>query len=153
VDWLRLGFQVAYTDARWTKPAVTLLGGIPATANSYANTPRWAGSLFGEVILPVPEKLGEMDVRADMFTQTDQFFSNFYYTLGPGTKFSGYTLLNLRYDWDDILGSRTSLGVYVKNALDKRYFLGGAAFGLADGVNVVMPGAPRTVGAELTYRF
>jgi len=150
--WLTLGYQLAYTDAEWTKPSVTLPGGVITDASSYANAPRWSGSIFGKVDLPTSDSLGKMSIRADLYAQTDFYFSNFYNTLSPGTKLPGYSLLNLRYDWK-IFNSNVSLAVWAKNVLDRAYLSGGTAFAPSSGANVAFAGAPRTVGVEASYKF
>jgi len=152
VPFLTLGYQLAYTDASWKKPIVTLPGGEITSASSYANTPRWSGSIFAKADLPTPDTLGPMYVRLDAYTQSSEYFSNFSESLTPDTEFAGYTLLNMRYGWD-IANTHASVAIFGKNLAGRQYFLGGESYGTSDGVNVVTPGPPRTYGAEFTYKF
>lgn len=149
---LTVGFQVAYTNADWKKPQVTLPGGQVAAASSYANTPRWSGSIYAKFDLPTPDVWGPMYVRADVYAQSSEFFSNFEESLTPGTEIAGYTLLNMRYGWN-IAHTNASIAVFGKNLTSRQYFLGGESYGTSDGINVVIPGPPRTFGAEFTYKF
>jgi len=152
VPWLTLGIGFSYTYAEWTQPDVEV-GGSLVRATNYADTPRWAGSISGTAELPAPEDWGHMTMHADTYVQTDEFFSNFYYTATPGTRFSGYSVTNLRYDWTSIMNSRFSLGLFMKNVFDRHYFIGGFAVGPDVGVETVIPGMPRTFGGELTFKF
>ena len=93
-----------------------------------------------------------MYVRADMYAQSSEFFSNFAESLTPGTQIAGYTLLNMRYGWN-ITDTNASIAVFGKNLTSKQYFLGGESYGTSDGINVAIPGPPRTFGAEFTYKF
>jgi iron complex outermembrane receptor protein len=150
--WLRVGGNGAYTLAIFTKPEVTLLGSVTSLTD-VADTPKWQASFFVKAQLPTPELWGPMSVKVDTYTQTDDYFSSFYFAQVPGSKAEGYTLLNLHYDWEGILGSNASLGAYVRNALGRQYFLGGLATMATDGINTAIPGSPRTFGVNLNYTF
>ena len=158
IDWLKLGFAGAYTDAKYTKNQVDLSSqtGIPGFIvpfDSYPDAPKLSGSLYADVSLPVPSEWGDMHIRADSFTQTHSFFSNNNGNLTPDTKIKGYTTVALRYSWDHIMGSKFSAGVYVKNLLDKLYYASGYVEGASGGFNTVIPGEPRAVGGEVSVKF
>ncbi len=55
--------------------------------------------------------------------------------------------------WNNILQSKFSAGVYVKNLFDKFHYVSGFAMGAAGGYNTAYPGAPRTFGAEVSVKF
>ena len=158
VDWLKLGFAGAYTDAKYTKNQVDLSSqtgtpGFIVPFDSYPDAPKVSGSLYAEFTLPVPSEWGDMHIRADSFTQTHSFFSNNNGNLTPDTRIKGYTTVALRYSWDHIMGSKFSAGVYVKNLLDKLYYASGYVEGASGGFNTVIPGEPRAVGGELSVKF
>ncbi|MBA2935294.1 TonB-dependent receptor [Sphingomonas sp. CGMCC 1.13654] len=152
IPLLELGFQFAYTHAVWSKPDVVLPGGTSSAASSYENAPKLSGAIFGRIDLPVQEWAGKMWIRADYYAQSHFFFSNFYDTLSPRTRLPHYSLLNLRYQWD-LPHNGVSVALWAKNVTDKRYLVGGTAFGPSSGANVAFPGTPRTVGVELGYKF
>lgn len=157
-DWLTLGMNVAYTDAKYTDNLVDVSGltGTPGYViefNSYPDTPKWAGSAYAEVKLPVSENLGEMLLRADAFTQTKTYFSSNEFSSTPGTKLKGYTTANFRYSWNNIMGSPVSGAVYVRNAFDKMHYVSGFVMGGAGGYNTALPGEPRTLGVEMSVKF
>ena len=94
-----------------------------------------------------------MSVRADLYAQSYEYFSNLNNTLTPLTKLPGYSLLNLRYDWREILDTGVTISGFAKNVLNRGYFTGGEAFGVDFGLNDAAPAEPRTYGAEITYKF
>jgi iron complex outermembrane receptor protein len=105
------------------------------------------------VTLPAPSQWGAMDVRTDLYAQTGMYFSNNNDTITPNTRIPGYGLVNMRYDWSDIMGSNFSLAAYVRNLADKEYYTGGFALSASLGVNSVAIGTPRMFGAEVSYDF
>jgi iron complex outermembrane receptor protein len=150
--WLTLGLTAAYDDAKYTKPNVVLFG-QDLTFTTYPDTPMWTGSLYATAFLPTPSIWGPMSIRADAYQQSSQWYSSLGATIIPGTQLPGYGLVNLRYDWKSIGGSNAAFAVYVKNALDRLYFTGGFPLGGEFGMNTAVPGAPRMIAGEVTYRF
>ena len=157
-DWFRAGASIAYTDADYTNGLVDLsqqtgVANYVVPFDSYPDAPRWSGSTFADFTLPVPPAWGNMHLRADSFTQTSSYFSNNNYSITPGTKIRGYTTVDLRYGWNQIMNSKFSFGLFVQNLLDRTYFQSGYVEGASNGVNTVIPAAPRTIGAELMFNF
>lgn len=157
-DWLNIGFTGAYTDAKYTSNIVDLstqtgIPGYTVPFDSYPDTPEWTGSAFVDVTLPVPESLGEMSLRGDVFGQTSTFFSSNSGSITPRTKLPGYTTANVRFSWNEIMQSGFSLGVFVKNVFDKLYYQSGYVEGASGGFNTAIWGEPRTFGAEITFKF
>ena len=152
-DWLDMGFNLAYTDAKYTKTLVAIPFVGSLNVDTYPDSPKWAGSVYAAVKLPVPERLGKMDLRADFYGQTRTFFSSTNGTSTPGTRLDGYSTIGARYSWKEIMQSRVSAALYVRNLTDKVYHVSGYALGASNGVNTWYPGEPRTVGAELSVKF
>ena len=149
IDGLRVGTNVAYTDAVFNEPVATVLG-EPLVFTQYADTPRWTGTVYASASLPVPSSTGDMTFRAEAYSQTNENFSSIDL---PGTTLPGYTTVNLRYDWQNIMQSKASVSLYVKNLLDRDYFAGGFALGATIGENLAIAGAPRMFGVELNYKY
>ena len=152
-SWLNIGFNLAYTDAKYTKRSVP----IPFVGNlqvdSYPDAPKWAGSANVEVKFPVPDDVGEISLRGDYYGQTSFFFSNTNGTSTPGTKLDGYWNVGARLSWKEIMQSRVSAALYVRNLTDETYYISGYALGASNGVNTAYPGEPRTFGAEVSVKF
>ena len=152
-DWLDLGFNLAYTDAKYTKTLVPIPFVGSLSVDTYPDSPKWSGSVNVVVKLPVSDKLGKMDLRADFYGQTYTFFSSTNGTSTPGTRLDGYSTIGLRYSWKEIMQSKVSAALYVRNLTDKVYHVSGYALGASAGVNTWYPGEPRTIGAELSVKF
>ncbi|TAK35090.1 MAG: hypothetical protein EPO21_07400 [Chloroflexota bacterium] len=150
-DWLRLGGSYAYTDARFVDN-VGVLYGIPALFGPYADAPRHAGSLFGEITAPLPDNMGVLTFRVDGYAQSYFYFSNRARTFDPGTKIPGYTLINMRLDWQDPIGIEgLTVSAFAKNLMDKPYWTGGAPGAQVAGLVSASFGPPRTYGVG--FRF
>ena len=152
-DWLDVGFNLAYTDAKYTDPVVPIPFVGTLQVDSYSDSPEWAGSAFATLRLPVAEEMGRMSLRADFYGQTDTFFASTNGTSTPGTDLDGYSTIGLRFDWKDILQSNISAAAYVRNLADKVYHISGYALGASSGLNTWYPGEPRTFGVELKVDF
>ncbi|HTZ71446.1 MAG TPA: TonB-dependent receptor, partial [Acetobacteraceae bacterium] len=154
VAWLDFGVSGALTDARFVQGQNSaLIFGQLFVFNPYSDTPRASGSAFATVTLPTPENWGVMDIRGDIYAQTSMYFSNNNSTITPNTRVPGYGLVNLRYDWNHICGTKLSFAAYVKNLLNKEYYTGGFALGTSLGIDTAAIGVPRMFGVEMTYAF
>ncbi len=151
-QWLTLGASGAYTNAVYPQGVVSVAG-QPTIFSNYQDTPKWTGSVFGTVYLPVPDPWGVMSVRTDLYYQTSQAFTSLLDSVAPGTELPPYALVNMRADWSDILGSRFTVSAYVRNLANRTNYVGGFGLGPDVGFNVAIPGAPRKYGAELTFKF
>lgn len=152
-DWVSVGFNLAYTDAKYTKNTVAVPFAGNLLVNSYSDSPEWSGSANVNVSLPVPATIGEMSVRADYYKQTHTFFSSTNGSSTPGTRLEGYSTLAMRFDWKDIMQSSVSAALYVRNLTDNVFNIAGYALGASSGLNTAYPGEPRTVGMELSVKF
>jgi iron complex outermembrane receptor protein len=152
-SWLKAGMALAYLDARYTSPVVTIPTYSPVTFGPYGSAPRWTASEFLEVTLPTPRNLGNLTIRADAYEQSDYYFSNLNSTLTPGTLLPSYSTIDGRFDWHSILGSKLGAALFVKNAAGRQYYLGGLATGAILGLNTAIPAPPRTYGASIRYDF
>jgi iron complex outermembrane receptor protein len=157
-DWLRIGIAGANTQAKYSKNLVDLsnLTGTPGYVipfDSYPDAPRWSGSVYADVTLPVPSAVGDMHVRTDMFGQTDSFFSNNNYSITPDTRLPGYATVSLRLSLNNIKGSNVSAALYAKNLFDKVYYQSGYTEGASGGFNTTIVGEPRTIAGEISAKF
>jgi iron complex outermembrane recepter protein len=152
-SWLTFGLNGAYTDAFYTNGVGVAYGGGLLHYGPVGDVARLSGSIFAQVTLPAPKPWGDMSVRADLYAQSYDYFSNLNSTLTPGTKLPGYGLLNLRYDWHSPFGTGLTVAAFAKNALNRGYYTGGESFGVDFGMNDAAPAEPRTYGAELSYKF
>jgi iron complex outermembrane recepter protein len=150
--WLDVGATLAFDDAKFTQTPLELFG-QNFQFGPFPATPRWSGSFYAQVDLPVPAAFGRLSVRGDVYAQSIQYFSSTNNTTTPGTALPGYHLLNFEVSWKNVARTSLSLSGFVKNALNTTYYVGGTAVGNIFSVNGVIPGVPRTYGMELEYKF
>ncbi len=150
-DFLQLGVSGNYTNARYTRDAVTITG-TTINYGPFADVPRWSGTIYGEVGVDLGET-GKLSLRGDAYGQTRQRFSNVGATVNPNTTLPGYVLVNMRLTLSEIMGSGLSASVFVRNLGDRKYFSGGNAASNGGNTNVVNPGLPRMWGGELRFQF
>lgn len=151
-DWLEIGGNLARTKAKYTDNQAIIFGNL-FDFNSYADTPSWAGTAYVVLTLPVDESVGKIRLRGDIYAQNRQYFSNNEFSITPGTRLPGYSLINARLDWQDIMGSKVSAAVFATNITNKDYFVGGLSQGASLGESAAAPGRPRMYGIELGYEF
>ena len=152
LPWFLLGLSGTYTDARYTDGNLTILG-TAFSYGPYADAPKVTGSLYTEVSQALPNDAGTLKLRADVFAQSDFYFSNVANTLAPGTQIAGYSLTNIRLTWANLMGTKLNVALYARNIFDKPYYTGGNATGPNLGLNVADPGQPRMFGGEVRYSF
>ena len=152
-DWLSVGYNLAYTDSKYTQGTVPVPFAGNLVVDTVPDSPKWSGSANVDIKFPVPDRLGKVDLRTDFYGQSHTYFSSTNGTSTPGTKLPGYTTLGMRLNWKEINQSRVSAAVYVRNLGDKTYYIAGYALGASSGLNTAIPGEPRTIGAELSVKF
>ncbi|HUN77125.1 MAG TPA: TonB-dependent receptor [Steroidobacteraceae bacterium] len=171
-SWLQAGLDYAYTDTRYTDgtthftqvDAITdAIENISVILGPYGDVARNAGSVYLRIAHELPNSMGELVVRQDLYSQSSFYYSNLAASvnvpsngigpLDPNTKIGGYTLLNARIEWNDIAGSRFHAAAYVRNMLNKQYEIGGVGFGAAIGSDAVLLGTPRMAAVEIGLRF
>jgi iron complex outermembrane receptor protein len=148
--WLRIGGNAAFTDAEFTNN-VSVIFGQREVFGPFPDSPKWAGTVFGEATAPTPA--GPVMMHVDVYKQTYQYFSSQNSGVVPGTQLPGYALLGARLEWRNVFGSKLTLAAFGKNLTDKFYFVGGLAQGGAFGINGAAMGVPRMYGAQATYDF
>ncbi len=154
-EWLRLGGNLNYTHARFTDNRVAVLGTEGATSfadfDTYPDTPKWSGAFYADAKFPVSESF-EATLHGDVYAQSSNYFSSTGKSLNPNTKISGYALANFRVGLEQ-KDKGFSIAALVKNAFDKEYYTGGIGFASLFGLNIVVPGEPRTFLFEVGYKF
>jgi iron complex outermembrane receptor protein len=171
-SYLQAGLNYAYTDARYTDGSThfTEVDGITGAIDNrslilgpYGDVPRNSGSAYLRVAHELPNSLGQLVVRQDLYSQSYFYYSNFAGSvnvpangigaLDPNTRIGGYTLLNASVEWDHIAGSRFHAVAYIRNMLDKQYEVGGVGLGATVGLDTVILGTPRMEGLEIGLNF
>jgi iron complex outermembrane recepter protein len=152
LSWLKFGVNGAYTSAAFTDNVGRVFN-VTQYFGPYSDTPRWSGSVYGEVSAPLPHDVGTFSLRGDLYTQSTFYFGTENSTIGPGTQLPSYTLANFRIGLENIENSRWSVAAYVHNAFNRVYFVGGNATYSSLTINSALPGDPRTFWGEVNYKF
>lgn len=171
-SWLQGGLEYAYTDARYTDGSThftqvdAITGGIENLSvilGPYGDAAKNAGSVYLRIAHDLPDSLGQLVLRQDLYSQSYFYYSNLAASvnvpsngigpLDPHTRIGGYTLLNARIEWNNIAGSRFHAAAYVRNMLNKQYEVGGLGLGAGVGTDAVLLGTPRMAGLEVGLRF
>jgi iron complex outermembrane receptor protein len=155
--WLQAGVSYAYTNARFIDGHGTVVdpAGVihSLILGPLGDTPKQSGSAYVRVVKELPGERGELVVRGDVFAQSDFFYTNLADSYTPDTRIGGYSLMNLRLEWNDIFGSKISVAGWGRNLADKQYLVGGQSLGAVVGINTTLPGVPRTYGADVFVKF
>jgi iron complex outermembrane receptor protein len=151
--WLDVGATFAYTDGSYGTPHAVRVFGAYADFDTLADISRFTGSAYAQATVPVPDRWGQAYLRGDVYAQDGQYFSSTGKSSAPNTFIPGYALLNFKAGINNIDGTRLSVSLFVKNALDKKYYAGGITDSELLGYSSVAPGQPRFYGIEIGYRF
>lgn len=120
--------------------------------------------------LPVDASIGSMSLMASIYWQDEMFTDETSVVYDQQAAFEGwaaddlaeakrvstvdsYSVLNLRYDWRNVMGSDVHFATFVNNATDEEYVVGGLNVIDALGWAAFTYGAPRTMGASVRYEF
>jgi len=150
--WLEVGASVAYADARYTDPHAEVAG-AEFIFGPYADTPKLTGSAYFRLSSNLADNRGELALRGQVYSQSYFYYSNLNDTIVPGCRIGGYSLLNMRAEWNGMSGTKLNGALYVNNLTDKDYNVGGFPLGAVTGSNAVLPGTPRMFGLELSIKF
>jgi iron complex outermembrane recepter protein len=168
-DWLTVNVNYAFLDAFNTSwPDNTLAG---ATGDLKGNPVPYAsrnkGTFTARFHTDLPNNRGEIAFAPSISSQ-----SRYYTTptatritnatevlVGPfdmvalgGGYVAGYTTVDLRAEWNQLMGSRIDGAINVINLTDKLYFVGNSGV-LAFGIQANGYAPPRMISAELSTKF
>ncbi len=153
VEWLRLGASFAYSKAKYTKNVAIAFGQLN-NFGPFADSPKYTGTAYADVIVPLGGDAGTVTFHVDGYGQTGYHVSSLGNTLNPGDRLPGYKLVNGRIDWDNPLNFQgLTASFFVKNIAAKRYFIGGGGGIQLYSINSAIFGQPRTWGGVLRYKF
>jgi iron complex outermembrane recepter protein len=155
-DRLELTAFFGYTDAHYdsfTNPGISnaalAIPGRPLKDNEFAMVPKISASASARYQLPLASAIGEVSIQGNWYTQSKMQLSDIN---SPNGQVASYDLINLAADWQAVYGKPFDLRLFVQNATDKDYALGGISV-WTTGFESVTLGAPRTFGFSVRYRF
>ncbi len=146
----KLNLTYSYMDAYYNNYITPLGANLTDTPYPYAPRTKVAGG--ASYRLPVAP-------TTDLwFSATYTYQSSIFVGLSPGVfspaaTIPSYGLLNLRLDWNHVLGSRADIGLWMTNVTDKVYETTVEDLYNALGTSVATFGEPRMLGATIRYSF
>lgn len=98
-----------------------------------------------------------MDDRGTLSLTTTGYYQSKHYSdqaaVSPQSEFDAYTLFNANLTWESVMNRPLDISLFINNALDEEYLLGGADLYDNFGFVQSLYGEPRTYGMKLTYRW
>jgi iron complex outermembrane receptor protein len=151
---LQVGGTFDYLNFRYTSfgPAV-----MPALAIAQQSTarPPYKYSLNARYTLPVNQDLGLISASATWLWQAKNALElTSASDIGsPGAYMPAFGVLNVAADWRSMFGKPLDLSLFMSNALNKVYVIGGSDLYTLAGYVTVKYGDPRLFGLRLRYHF
>lgn len=153
----------AYTDAGFKE----FIGpnGDDFSQQRFPRAPRNVYSITGALIAPVSADVGDIRLALTYSHQDAYDYSDDYaleatqagVPIPDGILYNkaqiveAQDLLNLSFEWNEVLGSRFDLSAFVNNLTDKEYEV--PYMGVVSVFEGRAPGEPRTYGMKMRYRF
>lgn len=125
---------------------------LGALTNTKFNTPPHVFSASARYIVPI-DVPGRLRLSATYRWVDDNLVSAAPLVPHPDLIQPSYSLVDLRADWEDLLGEQVDLAVFVNNVTDELYRIGSGSGVPTLTVNSTIYGPPRTYGVEVKYRF
>lgn len=150
-DHLSLTAYYSYTDARFVK------SNDPNTPlpddKDFPDVPTHKAGLTATYSVPFDESVGPVTFSTTAAFQGKKGFDQG--ATSPYAFASSYVVVNMRADWQGILGSAFDASAYVKNLTDKEYFIGAGDLSASNSLGIVQGvyGEPRTWGVAMRYNF
>lgn len=143
---LTVTMGATFIDAKVTAFSVPAILAAVAPANlGTLYTPKRTFSGDVRYVLPLDDRIGEVALNATYYT------SSKFELVGYTAK--GYQLVNARLDWNNILGSQVSGGIFARNLFNAKYVSGPAITAVGLPLTSVIVGDPRAYGVVLRVAF
>jgi iron complex outermembrane recepter protein len=159
----------SYTDATYDKfvlPQAILidpfghesaLGSLDHAGDPFAFTPKNKFGITPRFHIPVDARWGTPYLSATLYYQSKEWFTDLSdietAEFGTPPDQKSYTLLNLRFDWDNFLSQPFDVSLFMDNATGQTYKVGADALLHLTGTSASIYGPPRMYGVELRWRF
>jgi iron complex outermembrane receptor protein len=131
------------------------------SASRFPNTPTSQFTITPIVTLPIPAAAGKLTAQGTLYAQSGIATDAFNVRNGtpevdldvPGANVGGYARVDLRLQWQHIMSSQVSAGLYALNVLDRRYITGTDNQLNTFGIRSAVFSAPPLYGVEVRYEF
>ena len=158
-DHLDITAFYSYIDASYGTFALpteiigpTELGILNHSGNPFAYTPANKLGVTAHLRFRIDRALGVPVFSVSWYHQSRVWFTDLADEEPDGSQ-GGYSLVNLRLDWNGFMGSSADVAFFVNNVADTVYKVGGNPLEHLTGTDSSIYGPPRMWGVELRYRF
>lgn len=149
----------AFLDSKFTEfPGVIVRptdgAVIPRIDFPITGAPKHKFDVAARYVIPLQTEgdvalMGNVSYQSKILLEDDGAFA----VAGPVAQ-DAYALVNLRVDWNDVMGNPIDIGLFVRNLFDKTYKVGtGSLISSQLGTTTAIYGDPRTYGIQLRARF
>ncbi|PQM27102.1 TonB-dependent receptor [Sphingopyxis lindanitolerans] len=161
VRGLTLSAVYSYNSAKYLKYDSIAIPAIPQALTAaqpsrdlsgtpFSFVPKHKFSLNARIDLPAVEGVGEMAFNANWTYQSSQRVTP---EAQPFDTIAGYSLVNLRLEWNNMFGAPIDAAIYGTNIFDKEYRVtANPGYNNSGFINSIY-GEPGQYGVQLRYRF
>ncbi len=163
VDGLNVSFNYAYVDTEYDEyldeTTVSIIGEpTDLSGTQFLWIPDTQLTATVRYTLPLDSSIGEISLQGNIYYQSEMLRVNTSPAVPDEVENSvrkqdSYDVQNYQVDWRSVLGSGVDLSLYLKNATDEEYVVGGQTVLSQLGTALYNWGAPRTWGVNNAYNF
>ncbi|ARS26940.1 TonB-dependent receptor [Sphingomonas sp. KC8] len=155
-----IDLKYTYLDAEYDEYIDPGLGDL--SNSRFPNSPKHQLNVTPRVSIPTSDEIGKISIQSNIYYQSLIAFDPVNRPNGnpvaalsvPGATAPGYTRIDLRADWHDIMDTSLSAAIFVKNITDKTYIVGGNnQLPTQFGTVAYLYGEPRMFGVEFRFDF
>jgi iron complex outermembrane receptor protein len=147
------GFEItgdwAYTSAHFNS-FLQIATGLEDLGRPFPFVPQNKFSVTPKYTLPLDAAIGKVSVQG-----TWTHSSHLYLTTSPGLfePVTSYDQFDFRADWNSALGYPVDVGLFITNAFNTNYRVGGIPIYATAGFSTYVWNEPQMFGAQLKYHF
>lgn len=147
VSGLTLSGAFAVVDTKYDE---FLFRGIDVSDQMFSYVPKYTADAAVAYELPLAAEIGKIILNANVHRQTGMQVTD---VPKPFMSLPGYTLVNARLDWSNVMGSSFGAALFVNNLTDRVHFTSGTSITDSLGTASRVVGPPRMYGLQLRYEF
>ncbi len=167
-DHLLFSLSYSYVDAyykEWNRPLSTTVN-LDNKHSPFVYIPESSVNASARYSLPLDPAIGEISLLASVYWQSTmdthaepQHFASFGYSpqmlqiAKDNQQADAYDIWNFRVSWQGMLGSQFDTAIFINNAFDEEYIVGGSNILDSLGTITNVYGEPRTFGASAQWNF
>jgi iron complex outermembrane recepter protein len=150
-DWLRIGGNLNYLDAKYGSTVPSILSGEPALGGKpLNNAPEWSGAFTANLDVPISDSL-RLFARPEVYFRSASFSTTRLSSAGTELMLPGFTLFNISGGLR--LNDKWEVSAFCRNCTDKRYQAAVFSSVAQTGSKDIFLGNPAEYGVSLRFEF